>query len=85
MIVRYCSCFFVPFYSSFSSIRHYLGRGSGGGNRSNDCCRLTDRCIQEVGVGRRTSRMRPMPTAVADVVDVAVAQEDAPAMDKSQW
>lgn len=42
-------------------------------------------CIQEVGVGRRTSRMRPMPTAVADVVDVAVAQEDAPAMDKSQW
>ncbi len=32
MIVRYCSCFFVVFCPSFSSIRHYLGRGSGGGN-----------------------------------------------------
>ncbi len=42
MIVRYCSCFFVVFYSSFSSIRHYLGRGSGGGNQSNECCRKTD-------------------------------------------
>lgn len=33
MLVRYCSCFFVVFYYSFSSIRHYLGRGSGGSAR----------------------------------------------------
>ena len=31
-------------HTSFSSIRHYLGRGSGGGNRHNDPNYLTEGC-----------------------------------------
>ena len=42
MIVRYCSCFFVPFYTPFPPLGTTWVEAAEGGNRYNDCHYLTD-------------------------------------------